>query len=131
MILGTKWNLFLLPGNVPLLDKSHQVSFFFFYVPFLHLTLVKVLNITTDLAVSGETIKDKQTILSKTSFGLGILHIPTPQETINYIINTASSAAHGAQDAKITLLKPLVEILLPMGSQLQIRSLIQKVPRGL
>ena len=115
----------------PTLGQEQPGFFFFFSVPFLHLTLVKVLNITTDLAVSGETIKDKQTILSKTSFGLGILHIPTPQVTINYMINTASSAAHGAQDAKITLLKPLVEILLPMVSQLQIRSLIQKVPRGL
>ena len=115
MILGTKWNLSLLPGSVPLLDKSSQV-YYFFSVPFLHLTLVKVVNITTDLAVSGETIKDKQTILNKTSFGLGILHIPTLQETINYTINIASLAAHGAQGAKTTLLKPLVEILLPMGS---------------
>lgn len=66
-----QWNLSLLPGNVPLLDKSSQVSYSF-TVPFLHLTLAKVLNITTNLTVSGETIKDKQTILNKTSsLGLG------------------------------------------------------------
>lgn len=62
--LRTKWTLPLHPGNVPLLDKNRQVktatfkqlsfkfyyfckkNFFFFSVPFLHLTSVKVLNTT-------------------------------------------------------------------------------------
>ena len=33
------------------------------------------------------------------------------QETLNYIINTIRTAVHGAQGPKITLPKPLVEIL--------------------
>ena len=48
------------------------------FFPLLHLTLVKVLNITTDLAASGETIKDKQIILNKTSsLVLGFTHTNT------------------------------------------------------
>ena len=77
MILGTNWNFSLLPGNVPLLDKNSQV-YFFFSVPLLHLILVNVLNIKTDLAAGGETIKDKQIILNKTSsLVLGFTHTNT------------------------------------------------------
>ena len=35
------------------------IYIFIFPVPFLHLTSVKVLNITTDLAVNGETVPNK------------------------------------------------------------------------
>ena len=41
--------------------------------------------------------------------------MPTTQEIANNIIDTARVAVHGAQGPKITLHKPLVEILIGTG----------------
>lgn len=46
--------------------RAARVSLFF-YCSFPPFDISKVLNITANLTVSGETIKDKQTILNKTS----------------------------------------------------------------
>ena len=93
--------------------------------PFLLLTSVEVLSITklTWLLMyrQYQTKWNKQTnkqkkrrtfrILNKLSCGLEVLLIPVSQETINDIVNTARVAVHGAQGPKITLPKPLLEIL--------------------
>ena len=72
------------------------------------------------MVVNGETAPNKMKCKTQRTtenpkqtlkFGLGVLHIPMTQETANDIISTARVAVFGAQGPKITVPKPLSEIL--------------------
>lgn len=72
------------------------------------------------MEVNGETVPNKMKCKTQRTtenpkqslkFGLGVLHIPMTQQTANNTISTARVAVLGAQGPRITVPKPLLEIL--------------------